>query len=76
MGTSGVEMAVEWTLKHITNPCGQTPEEKDYMKKVHIEAVNCALKEIGVKETLSKTEKEMLKILGISTEPKITPPKN
>lgn len=36
-------------------------------------ALNCALKEPGVKETLSETEKEMLKILGVDIEPKTEP---
>jgi len=67
------EMAVDWALKHITNPCGQTPKEKEHMKEVHIETVNCALKEPGVKETLSETEKEMLNILGVDIEPKTEP---
>ncbi len=67
------EMALNWALRHITNPCGQTSEEIEYMRKVHIEAVNCALKETGVKETLSETEKEMLKILGVDFEPKTEP---
>lgn len=67
------EMALNWALKHITNPCGQTSEEKEYMKKVHIKAVSCALKEAGVKETLSETEKEMLKILEVDIGPKTEP---
>lgn len=36
-------------------------------------ALNCALKEPGVKETLSETEKEMFKILGVDIEPKTEP---
>ena len=67
------KMALNWALKHITNPCGRTPEEKQHMKEVHIGAVNCALKEPGVVETLSEAEKQMLNILGVNLPPKTEP---
>ena len=62
------ELAMSWATTHVAHPCGGTPEEKEYMKGVHIRAVREALKEPGVRDTLAETEKEILKIFGVDEE--------
>lgn len=61
-------LALKWATTHVTSPCGNTPEEKEYMKGVHIMMVRDTLKEPGVRETLTGIEKEILKFLGVDKE--------
>ena len=62
------DLALKWATTHVVNPCGNTPEKKEYMRGVHIMVVRDALKEPGVRETLTGIEKEILKFLGVDKE--------
>ena len=57
------EVILDWARNHIKNPCGQTKEEKAYMKKTHQEAVRTALTGSGIGETLSPDESQELQDL-------------
>lgn len=62
------ELSIDWAITHILNPCGDTEQEKEFMKQAHIIAVSCALREPGVKETLKENEKIYLKTLGVTID--------
>jgi hypothetical protein len=64
------KLILDWARNHINNPCGQTPEEKAYMKKSHQDAVRGALKEPGIGETLSPDENQELQGLLQNPEEK------
>lgn len=57
------ELILNWARRHIVNPCGDTPEERAFMKKIHKDVVSGALEESGIRETL--TPKEQSELQGL-----------
>lgn len=64
------ELAMDWAATHVAYPCGDTPEQKEYMREIHITAVRSALSEPGVRGTLSEVEEILLQFLGVDEDKK------
>lgn len=58
-------LALDWAVTHVFNPSGISDVEKYHSNELHRKAVEDALKEPGVWETLAEDEKGKLEFMGI-----------
>lgn len=59
------EIILEWAKVHLRHPCGQNDQEREFMRKQHLNTVNQAVQEPGISEAYSREEAGLLRGLGV-----------
>lgn len=59
------ELVWDWFKFHYLNPCGETPEEKEYMQGVHREVIMSNLRDGSVRNGLLEYQKKLLRKAGL-----------
>jgi len=51
-------LALDWARKHILNPCGETPAEKAFMRRLHQGVIKKVFEDPGVRDALTPEEQD------------------
>lgn len=58
----------EWFRDNFLHPCGETPEEQAYMRRMHEQVIKDNLEDPNVRNGLSSFQKSILRIFNLYEE--------